>query len=73
MMQAIVGVDIRDVIIEDMARTLRSLERTLRSAGSIEFQCYHNARDKELAAEFLKMADAAQASLDYKTQLQFFE
>lgn len=68
-----IGVDIKDVIIEDMARTLRSLEKTLRRAGSIEFQCYHNARDKELAGEFLKMADAAQASLDYRTQLQHFE
>lgn len=73
MMQAIVGVDIKDVIIEDMARTLRSLERALRSAGSAEPKFYHNARDKELAAEFLKMADSAQASLDYKTQLQNFE
>lgn len=73
MMEVKVDVDVKDLIIEDMVRTLRSLERTLRAAGSIEFQPYHNARDKQLAGEFIKMADSAQASLDYKTQLQHFE
>lgn len=59
-------VDPRDVVIEDMVRTLAKLERTLRSAGSIEFECYHNHRDRELAEEFLKMANSAKESLDFK-------
>lgn len=59
-------VDPRDVVIEDMVRTLAKLERTLRAAGSIEFQCYHNQRDRELAEEFLKMANSAKESLDFK-------
>ena len=59
-------VDPRDVVIEDMVRTLAKLERTLRAAGSIEFECYHNQRDRELAEEFLKMANSAKESLDFK-------
>lgn len=62
-------VDIRDVAIEDMKRTLGKLERALRSAGSIEFKCYHNARDRQLASEFLKMADEAKESLDFVGEL----
>ena len=63
-------VDKKDVIIEDMTHTLKSLERTLRAAGSIEFQCYHNARDRQLASEFLKMANAAKESLDFAEGLK---
>ena len=58
-------VDPKDVVIYDLRSTLASLERTLRAAGSIEFKCYHNERDMSLAKEFLKMADAAQASIDF--------
>lgn len=65
-----VGGDVKDVIVEDLRRTLGSLERTLRAAGSIKFECYHNARDRELAGEFLKMADAARASLDFENSLK---
>lgn len=63
-------IDAKDVIIEDLKRTLGKLERTLRAAGSIEFQCYHNARDRQLAGEFLKMADEAQESLTFATTLE---
>ncbi|WCO82043.1 hypothetical protein vBPpSSYP_61 [Pseudomonas phage vB_PpS_SYP] len=63
-------VDKKDVIIEDMTRTLKSLERTLRAAGSIEFECYHNARDRQLAAEFLKMANAAKESIDFAEEMK---
>lgn len=59
-------VDPRDVVIEDLARTLEKLERTLRAAGNIEFKCYHNERDRQLASEFIKMANAAKESLDFK-------
>jgi hypothetical protein len=62
--------DPKDVIIEDLKRTLSKLERSLRMAGSIEFQCYHNARDRELAGEFLKMANEAQESLNFAIQLE---
>jgi hypothetical protein len=65
-----VSVDPKDVIISDLKRTLAKLERALRGAGSIEFQCYHNARDRQLAGEFLKMADEAQESLNFATQLE---
>jgi hypothetical protein len=60
----------KDVIIEDLKRTLAKLERALRAAGSVEFQCYHNARDRQLAEEFLKMANEAQESLNFATQLE---
>lgn len=63
--------DPKDVIIGDLKRTLAKLERTLRAAGSIEFQCYHNARDRQLAEEFIKMADEAQASLNFATGLEY--
>jgi hypothetical protein len=63
-------VDKKDVIIEDMTRTLKSLERTLRAAGSIEFKCYHNDRDRQLAAEFLKMADVAKESIDFAEEMK---
>lgn len=66
-----IGVDPKDVVIEDMKRTLSKLERALRGAGEIEFQCYHNARDKRLAEEFLKMANEAKESLDFATELMF--
>ena len=65
-----IGVDPKDLAIADMKRTLTKLERTLRAAGSIEFQCYHNARDRELAAEFIKMADEAQESINYAVQME---
>uniref|UniRef100_A0AAU6VYJ4 Uncharacterized protein n=2 Tax=unclassified bacterial viruses TaxID=12333 RepID=A0AAU6VYJ4_9VIRU len=63
--------DPKDVIIEDLKRTLSKLERTLRAAGSIEFQCYHNDRDRQLAGEFLKMADDAQRSLVFATEMEY--
>jgi len=56
-------IDIKDVVIEDLKRILASLERTLRAAGNIEMKCYHNARDVQLAGEFIKMADSAMESL----------
>lgn len=65
------GVDPKDVIIEDLKRTLSKLERTLRAAGSIEFQPYHNTRDRQMAGEFLKMANEAQESLTFATQLEY--
>lgn len=58
-----IGSDPKDLAIADMKRTLGKLERTLRAAGSIELQCYHNARDMQLAEEFIKMADSAMTSL----------
>lgn len=64
-------VDPKDVVIEDLQRTLAKLERALRGAGSIEFQCYHNARDRQLAGEFLKMANEAQESLTFAKGLLF--
>lgn len=64
-------VDPKDVIIEDLKRTLGKIERALRAAGSIEFQCYHNERDKALAREFIKMANEAQESLDFATTLEY--
>lgn len=63
-------IDPKDVIIGDLKRTLAKIERSLRAAGSIEFQCYHNDRDRQLAGEFVKMADEAQASLNFATQLE---
>ena len=63
--------DPKDVVIEDMKRALGKLERALRGAGSIEFKCYHNARDRQLAEEFLKMANEAQESLDFANQILF--
>lgn len=61
----LIGVDPKDVVIEDLSRTLRKLERALRAAGSIEFEIYHMYRDRQLAAEFIKMADEARESLDF--------
>jgi hypothetical protein len=65
-----IGVDPKDVIIEDLKRTLGSLERTLRAAGSFDPQIYHNGRDIQLASEFTKMANAARASLDFAEMLK---
>lgn len=65
-----IGVDPKDAIIEDLSRTLRSLERTLRAAGSIELKCYHNDRDRKLAGEFIKMADGALDSLSFAESLK---
>jgi len=65
-----IGVDPKDVIIEDLKRTLGSLERTLRAAGAIDMQMYHNSRDGQLASEFIKMANAARASLDFAESLK---
>lgn len=65
--------DVKDLIIADMKATLTSLEVTLRAAGSIEFQCYHNARDRQLAEQFLKMADAARKSLNNEISLTLFD
>lgn len=63
-------IDPKDLIIGDLSRTLTKIERTLRAAGTIEFACYHNARDRQLAEEFIKMADEAQKSLNYVTMLE---
>ena len=58
-------IDAKQLAFDDLERTLSKIERALRAAGSIEFQCYHNARDRQLAEEFLKMADEAKRSLDF--------
>ena len=65
------AVDPKDLVIADMKRTLSKLELALRGAGSIEFKCYHNARDKQLAEEFLKIANEAKESIDFAAQLMF--
>lgn len=65
-----IGVDPKDVIIEDLKRTLRKLERALRGAGRVEMRMYHNARDRQLAAEFIKMANDARESLDFAESLK---
>lgn len=59
------NVDLKDIVIEDLKRTLGKLERSLRSAGSPPKQFWHTARDVGLAGEFLKMADEARESLDF--------
>lgn len=66
-----IGADPKDLAIADMKRTLAKLERALRAAGSIEFKCYHNARDRQLAGEFLKMANEARESIDFCLQMEF--
>ena len=40
-----IDVDLKDLAIADMKRTLAKIEHSLCTAGSIEFKCYHNARD----------------------------
>lgn len=65
-----IGADPKDLAIADMKRTLAKLERALRAAGTIEFQLYHNSRDRELACEFIKMADDAQQSIDFCIQME---
>lgn len=62
-------IDVKQIAIDDLERTLAKIERALRAAGSIEFQCYHNARDRQLAEEFLKMADEAKRSLDFASEM----
>lgn len=62
-------IDVKQIAIDDMKATLEKLERALRAAGSIEFKCYHNARDKQLAEEFLKMADDAKRSIDFAGEM----
>lgn len=66
----LIGADPKDLAIADMKHTLAKIERSLRAAGSIEFQCYHNARDRQLAGEFIKMANEAQQSIDFCTQME---
>lgn len=63
-------IDAKQLVINDLEATLAKIERSLRAAGSIEFQCYHNARDRQLAEEFLKMADEANRSLEFSKQIQ---
>lgn len=65
-------VDPRDVVIEDLYRTLASLESALRHAGNIQFKEYHNQRDKLLALEFIKMADSAKASMEFAVSTILF-
>lgn len=62
-------IDAKHMVIDDMKATLEKLERTLRAAGSIEFKCYHNERDRQLAEEFLKMADDAKRSIDFAEEM----
>lgn len=64
----ILGVDPKDVIIEDMKRTLRDIERTLRNAGT-PMAVWHNSRDQQLASEFIKLANHARESLDFVESL----
>jgi hypothetical protein len=66
-------IDPKDVVIEDLYRTLAKLESTLRHAGNIQFKEYHNHRDKQLAQEFIKMADAARESMDFAVSTILFE
>lgn len=61
-----------EFVINDMKSTLESLERTLRSAGNIEFQPWHNDRDRQLAKEFIKMADHAKKSIDLANSALLF-
>jgi len=65
-----IGDDPKDLAIADMKRTLAKIERALRAAGSVEFKCYHNERDRQLATEFIKMANDAQQSIDFCTQME---
>jgi hypothetical protein len=58
-------IDSKQIVIDDMKATLERLERTLRMAGSIEFECYHNTRDRALAEEFIKMANDAARSIGF--------
>lgn len=62
--------DLKDLAIADMKRTLAKIEHSLRTAGSIEFKCYHNAQDRQLADELIKMANEAQQSIDFCTQME---
>ncbi len=62
-------IDTKQIAISDMRATLGKLERALRAAGSIEFKCYHNARDRQLAGEFIKMADDAKRSIDFAEEM----
>jgi len=64
-------IDHKQLVIDDLQHTLSKIERALRAAGSIEFQCYHNARDRQLAEEFLKMADDARRSLNFASSEMF--
>lgn len=61
--------DPKDVVIEDLKRTLGKLERTLRLAGAPPKEFWQTSRDVGLASEFLKMADEARASLDFARTL----
>lgn len=62
-------VDHKDLIIEDLKRTLAKLERSLRAAGTIEFKPWHTARDRTIAAEFVIMANEARESLAFSNNL----
>lgn len=61
-----------EIVITDLKNTLESLERTLRTAGSIEFEPWHNDRDRQLAKEFIKMADHAKKSIDLANSALLF-
>lgn len=58
-------IDNKELVIGHMLQTLSGLESALREAGSIQFQCYHNERDKAIAREFIRMADIAKQSIDF--------
>lgn len=62
-------IDTKQIAIDDMKATLEKLESTLRAGGSVEFKCYHNTRGKQLAEEFLKMADDAKRSIDFAEEM----
>lgn len=67
----LIGADPKDLAIADMKRTLAKLELALRGVGSVEFECHHNARDRQLVNEFIKMANDAQQSIDFCVQMEF--
>ena len=63
-------IDAKQIAMDDLHHTLAKIERALRAAGTIEFKAWHNARDRQLAEEFIKMADEAKRSLDFATEMR---
>ena len=64
-------IDSKQIVINDLKTTLEKLEQALRLAGNVEMQCYHNARDKQLANEFLKTANEAKRSIDFAEDMAY--
>lgn len=64
--------DAKQLVIDDLTSTLDKIERALRAAGTIEFKEYHNARDRELASEFIRMADDARSALKFAQEMKLY-